>query len=106
MDVDTILKTAVALGASDIHLVAGHAPVMRLHTVMTSMDYPVVTPESASRMLKHMAREEHMARFEKVKDVDFSYEIPGLGRFRVNAHMQRQSVAIALRAIKEKIPPF
>ena len=45
-------------------------------------------------------------RFEKIKDTDFSYEIPGLGRFRVNAHMQRQTVAIAMRAIKEKIPAF
>lgn len=106
MDLDTILKTALELGASDIHLVAGHPPMVRIHTVMTPMDYPVITPESSMRMFHHMASEEQRARFEKVKDVDFSYEIPGLGRFRVNTHMQRQTIAIAMRAIKEKIPPF
>jgi len=106
MDIDTILKTALANGASDIHLVAGHTPMMRVHTNMTPMDYPVITPESARRMLEHIANKDQLARFEKIKDVDFSYEIPGLGRFRVNAHMQRQSVAIAMRGIKEKIPPL
>ncbi len=107
MDLDTILKTAVELNASDIHLIAGHPPLVRLHTVMTPMDYPVITPESAKRMLQHMTKNEQLlARFEKIKDADFSYEIPGVGRFRVNAHMQRQTVAIALRAIKEDIPPM
>ncbi len=106
MDLDTILRTALELNASDIHLIAGHSPMIRLHTVMTPMDYPVITPESALRMLKHMTTDMQMAMFEKIKDVDFSYELPGLGRFRVNAHRQRQTLGIALRAIKEDIPPL
>ncbi|MCX5662916.1 MAG: PilT/PilU family type 4a pilus ATPase [Planctomycetota bacterium] len=106
MDIDSILKAALQTGASDIHIVAGHPPMVRVHTEMAALDFPVVTPESAMRMFRHMCHEEHVARFEKIKDTDFSYEIPGLGRFRVNAHMQRQSVAIAMRAIKEKIPAF
>ncbi len=107
MNLNTILKTAVELNASDIHLVAGHPPMVRLHTVMTPMDYPVITPESSKRMLQEMTSNEMLlARFEKIKDADFSYEIPGVGRFRVNAHMQRQTVAISLRAIKEDIPPM
>ncbi len=106
MDVDTILKAALELGASDIHLVAGHPPMVRIHTVITAMDYPIVTAESARRMMEHLAGDAHIARFEKIKDTDFSYQIPGVGRFRVNAHQQRHTVAIALRAIKEKIPPF
>lgn len=106
MNIDTILKQSVELGASDIHLVTGHAPVARIHTVMTPLDYPVLTPEGAMRMLQHIANEEQMKTFEKIKDVDFSYEVPGLGRFRVNAHRQRQTVGITMRAIKEDIPPF
>ena len=106
MDLDTVLGTAIDLGASDIHLVAGHPPLVRLHTVMTPLDYPLVTPESAMRMLQQMARPAHMETFEQVKDTDFSYEVPGLGRFRVNAHLQRSTVAVSMRAIKEKIPPF
>ena len=106
MELDTILKTAMEMGASDVHLVAGHAPMMRLHQIMTPLDFPVITPDSAVRMFKHMASAEQVARFEKIKDADFSYEIPGIGRFRVNAHMQRQSIGIAMRGIKEKIPPM
>ncbi|MBI1338427.1 MAG: PilT/PilU family type 4a pilus ATPase [Phycisphaera sp.] len=106
MDVDTILKTALELGASDIHLVTGHVPMARIHTVMTPLDYPVLTPEGSVRILEQMARQESMTQFNKIKDADFSYEIPGLGRFRVNAHMQRNTVGIACRAIKEKIPPL
>jgi twitching motility protein PilT len=106
MQLDTILKTAMDLGASDVHLVCGHPPVARIHTVMMPMDYPVITPESARRMIEHMCSDEQITRFEKVKDSDFSYEIPGVARFRVNAHVQRGTVGIALRLIKETIPPL
>ncbi len=106
MNIDTILRQSMELGASDIHLVTGHPPVARIHTVMTPLDYPVLTPEGALRMLQHIANEEQMKTFEKIKDVDFSYEVPGLGRFRVNAHRQRQTVGISMRAIKEEIPAF
>jgi twitching motility protein PilT len=106
MDIDTILKTAVANDSSDIHIIAGHPPMMRAQTQMTAMDYPVVTPEGALRILQHIAKPEQLKRFEENKDSDFSYGVPGLGRFRVNAHMQRGTIAIALRAIKDKIPPL
>ena len=106
MQLDKILKRAMELGASDVHLVSGHPPVARLHTVMTQMDYPVITPESADRMLKQMAGDANLKRFDKIKDADFSYEIPGVARFRVNAHVQRGTVGIAMRLIKEEIPPF
>jgi len=104
MDLDTILKAALDLGASDIHLITAHPPMCRIHTVMQAMDYPVLTAEGSMRMLKQMASEEQMKVFEKIKDVDFSYEVPGLGRFRVNAHKQRNSVGISLRAIKTEVP--
>ncbi|MEX2214685.1 MAG: PilT/PilU family type 4a pilus ATPase [Phycisphaeraceae bacterium] len=104
MNIETILKRALELGASDIHLVSGHPPVARIHTVMTPLDYPVITPESAERMLAHIANEDQLKMFEKIKDVDFSYEIPGMSRFRVNAHMQRQTIGISMRTIKEQVP--
>ena len=106
MDIDTILKTAVANDSSDIHIIAGHPPMVRVHTQMTPLDYPVITPEGALRILQHIANEDQLKRFQEHKDSDFSYAVPGLGRFRVNAHMQRGSIGIALRAIKDKIPPL
>jgi twitching motility protein PilT len=106
MDLDTILKTAMDMGASDVHLVSGHPPSARVHTVIAPLDYPVLTPEGVQRMVGQMASAEQMKIFEKVKDADFSYEIPGVARFRVNAHIQRRAIGISLRLIKDKIPPF
>ncbi len=106
MDFNTILKTAAEHNASDIHIVAGHPPLMRVHTIVTPMDYPVITPESAQRILEQVAPPNALETFKKQSDSDFSYEIPGVGRYRVNAHMQRKSVAMAFRAIKSKVPPL
>ncbi|GAB4384064.1 MAG: type IV pilus twitching motility protein PilT [Phycisphaerales bacterium] len=106
MDLDTILRAAYEADASDIHLVAGEPPVMRVHQVMTPMDFPVITPEAGMQMFRQMASPEAQAIFEKQKDADFSYEIPGLSRYRVNAHMQRGCVGMALRTIKTKVPPL
>ncbi|WP_432799134.1 type IV pilus twitching motility protein PilT [Poriferisphaera sp. WC338] len=106
MDLDNILKTALEHDASDIHIVAGHPPMARVHTVMMPMDYPEISKVDAMKMLEHMAGEDQMKIFKKIKDSDFSYQVEGVGRFRVNAHSQRQSVGIALRAIKTDIPPL
>ncbi|PKL33767.1 MAG: type IV pili twitching motility protein PilT, partial [Planctomycetes bacterium HGW-Planctomycetes-2] len=106
MKLDEILRQAAELDASDIHLVSGHAPVIRVHTVMTPMDAPPVSAEAAMGMIKQMASPEALAVFDKTKDADFSYEVKGLGRYRVNAHMQRGMVGIAMRAVKTKLPPL
>ena len=73
MDLAKILQTAMDADSSDIHLISGHAPMMRVHTHMTPMDFPTITPEGAMRMLKQMAGEDQMKDFEKIKDADFSY---------------------------------
>lgn len=107
MDIDQVLHAAIELGASDIHVIAAHPPMARVHTVMTAMsDFAVVKGEDSMAMFRQMANEEQLAVFEKVKDVDFSYQVKGLARFRVNVHMQKRAVAISLRAIKEDIPPL
>jgi twitching motility protein PilT len=107
MDLEQVLRTAIDAGASDIHLVVGHPPMVRIHTVMTPMaDFGLVTPEDALAMFKHMANEQQLALFDKIKDADFSYDVPDLCRFRVNVHMQRRSVAISMRSIKVNAPPL
>ncbi|MCL4221450.1 MAG: type IV pilus twitching motility protein PilT [Phycisphaerales bacterium] len=106
MDLDTILRAAYDADASDIHLVAGEPPVMRVHQVVQPMEFPVITPEAAMKMFRQMASEEAQSIFERQKDADFSYEVPGLSRYRVNAHMQRGRVGMALRSIKTRVPPL
>ncbi len=106
MKLEEILRRAAESDASDIHIVAGHPPVTRVHTVMTPMDAETVTAEAAESMLKEMAGPEALAMFERDKDSDFSYEVKGLGRYRVNAHSQRGVIGIAMRAVKTKVPPL
>ncbi len=106
MKIDQILHTAHEADASDIHIVAGHPPVMRVHTVMTPMDFPVLTPETTRAMLEEIASPPAVKQFDDLFDSDFSYAVDDLGRYRVNAHMQRGCVALTMRAIKSKVPPL
>ena len=106
MQLGEILKTAHQHDASDIHLISGHPPMMRVHTVMTPMDCPILTPEAAEAALHEMTTPEQRAVFKERKDLDFSYQIEGLGRYRVNAHSQRGTIGLAMRAVKAKVPPL
>lgn len=106
MKLNDILVAAHEQKASDIHLIAGHPPMVRVNTVMTPMDYPLLTPEGVRAMLQEMINESQMRRFEEQQDLDFSYALQELGRYRVNAHLQRASIGLAMRAIKSKVPPL
>jgi twitching motility protein PilT len=101
-----ILRNAVAAKASDVHITVGLPPLFRIHTVMRASDFPMVTPEGSVRLVKEMLNDKRYADFEEHRDSDFSYEIPGLGRFRVNAHYQRNTVALAFRTINDKVRPL
>lgn len=104
--INDILRNAVQAKASDIHLMVGSPPLFRIHTVVTPTDFPVVTPEGSLRICKELVGDARWEDFQKVKDADFSYEIPGLSRFRVNAHYQRNSAAMAFRTINDKVRPI
>ncbi len=101
-----ILRNAVQTKASDVHINVGLPPLFRIHTVVQPSDFPIVTPEGSVRLAKEMMDEKRWADFEEHRDADFSYEIPGTSRFRVNAHYQRKSVGIAIRTINDKIRPI
>ncbi|GAB5495079.1 MAG: type IV pilus twitching motility protein PilT [Phycisphaerales bacterium] len=106
MDLKRVLQAAFDADASDIHLVSGHKPMMRVHRVMTAMEFDVITPEDGRKVLQQMVPSELVKEFDKNKDLDFSYEIEGIGRYRVNAHMQRGTLGFALRTIKTEVPPL
>ena len=104
MSLRQILQLAADNDASDIHLVADHPPLMRAHTVVMPMEMPSLSPESILAMFEEMASESACSTLDKVKDADFSFQIDGLGRYRVNAHIQRKSVALAIRIVKTEVP--
>ena len=106
MKLGDILRTAFEHKASDIHLISGHPPMMRVNTVMTPMDYPLLTPATVKGYVDEITNPMQKARLEEQRDLDFSYMLPEFGRYRINAHYQRGSVGVAMRAIKIKVPPL
>jgi twitching motility protein PilT len=101
-----ILRTAHENKASDIHLISGHPPMMRVNTVITPMDYPILTPATVKSFLEEMVNDVKLKRFDEHQDLDFSHGVAEIGRYRVNAHMQRATIGMAMRAIKSKVPPL
>ena len=99
-DIDSALRTLVEAGGSDLHVKVPSPPQIRVDGELKPV--PETEPlqaEDTEAALRHIAEEAVLEDFDRVGEADFSYSIPGLSRFRVNAFRQRGSVAIACRAI-------
>ncbi|NIA21107.1 MAG: type IV pili twitching motility protein PilT, partial [Anaerolineaceae bacterium] len=102
-----LLTLALKAKASDLHLVVRHPPCMRVNTVLQPIEgQEVITQEAAEMMMHEMIDRQRFAEFVSRREADFSTSVPGLGRFRVNAHFQRDVIGIAFRVIPPKIPPL
>ncbi len=100
-----LLNKALADGASDLHLIPGLSPLYRINTVLApANEWAPLTPEQTSTFVKEMLGEERFKEFLVRRDMDFSMEARPAGRFRVNAHFQRNVIAIAFRAIPPRPP--
>lgn len=104
---DDILKAAVAAGASDIHINTGMPPLFRVTTVMQrAADFPILTADHCEQLCRAMMDADRWAKFQQLRDADFSYSIPGVCRFRVNAHYQRGTIGLAFRTVNSKVRPL
>ena len=101
MELNDILKAGVKNSASDIHLKVGLPPILRVDEKLVPLKVPQpLRPEDVKAMCAQIfANEEQRDRFERNREVDCSYSVPGLGRFRVNVFLQRSTVGIAIRVI-------
>ena len=106
VDIKTILAAAVEMDASDVHINVGMEPLIRKNTELIKMDFPVTSGDDAKNMVLSMIDEERFNRFIERKDDDFSMTIDSGHRFRVNAHFQRDTIAISLRVIPTAAPHF
>lgn len=104
--INDILQAAIQAKASDIHLTVGQPPLFRIHTIVQPSDFPLMTPDGLQRIARELMNDKQWAGFEDLRDADFSYEIPGVARFRVNAHYQRKTIALSLRTINDKVRPI
>ena len=104
-DLDQALRKLIELEGSDLHLKVPAPPMVRRHGKLHALEgMDPLTPEVMEGVLAHMVTDERkMAEFRDENEVDLSYAIPGLARFRVNAFRQRGSVSIVCRAIPIQI---
>src|SRR3954451_15648034 len=99
-DIDQSLTYMVEREGSDLHVKVDSPPVARVHGDLWALkDAGNLTPSDTEQALHQIADETHLTEFEESGEVDFSYELPGVSRFRVAAYRQRGDVSIALRAI-------
>jgi twitching motility protein PilT len=99
-NIDQLLTELVSRGGSDLHLTVGSHPVVRLHGSLKRLEeFPKLTADDTLHMLYRIMSSEQQKRLETQGQIDMSYSIPGLARFRVNAYSQRESLAAAFRLI-------
>ena len=100
MSVDVLLERVVQLNASDLHITAGSPPIVRVNGALVPLDdFPTLTPDSTRDLLYRILSTEKQKHLEIDRQIDLSYGVPGLARFRMNVYLQRDSVAAAFRMI-------
>jgi twitching motility protein PilT len=104
MELKELLQLTIDRKASDLHIVCGVAPVLRINGELHILDDAErIMPDTAKNYAYQMLNEEQIKDFEKENDLDFSYGVAGIGRFRINLHKQRGSVGIAFRRLASEI---
>ncbi|MFH1616765.1 MAG: PilT/PilU family type 4a pilus ATPase [Planctomycetota bacterium] len=102
--IEEILASAVERNASDIHINVGLAPIVRINTELLEMQCPVVTQDEAEEIVKEMTSQQRFNTLLTERDLDFSVTGRNGTRFRVNAHFQRETLALSFRAIADTVP--
>jgi twitching motility protein PilT len=101
-----ILKTAVEGGASDIHIKTGTPVVFRINRQLIAIECPYPTLEWLNSIVQQITPPHLTRKLEEEREVDFSYFIPGIGRFRTNLFQQRGQWCLALRFVKTAVASF
>ncbi len=104
LHINDLLRQAVEAHASDLHLTVGLPPMIRVWGTLRPLGQTILTPDDTSRLAYSMFNAYHTQRFESLSDLDLSYAVPGIGRFRVNVYKQRATIGVAARVIPDQIP--
>ena len=104
MTIEELLITAKENKASDVHITVGLPPKMRINGILVDMDYPRLLPPDTEAVISTMMSDKRLQQFEELGEIDFSYSIPQIGRYRVNVFHQRGSMAASIRLVSTKIP--
>ncbi len=101
-----ILKTAVEGHASDVHLKIGTPVIFRIHRELIAIECPHPTEQWMNNVVQNIAPAHLKKRLEEEREVDFSYYVPDIGRFRTNLFQQRGQWCLAMRYVKTHVPSF
>ena len=101
-----ILKTAIEGGASDVHLKIGTPVIFRINRELIAVDSPHPTAEWMVKIVEGITPVHLKKRLDEEREIDFSYFVPGVGRFRTNLYQQRGQWCLAMRYVKTQVPSF
>jgi twitching motility protein PilT len=101
-----LLQTMIEKGASDLHITTGSAPQIRVDGGLVPLNLPPLMPAETKQLVYSVLTDAQKHKFEEENELDFSFGLKGLSRFRANVFMQRGAVAAALRTIPFKIMTF
>jgi twitching motility protein PilT len=101
--IDAFFQLMHEQGASDLHLISGQQPAIRLRGELERVKYNTLDNDELKAMLYEITPEHKVKQFEETGDVDFAYEIPGLARYRANFFEQKFGVGAVFREIPSEI---
>jgi len=101
-----LLQTTVTLGGSDLHLASGSAPQVRVDGELRRLDHPVLMPTDTKSLAYSVLTDAQKRRFEETSELDFSFGVRGIARFRCNMFSQRGSVGAVYRQIPDRVRGF
>ena len=102
--VEQLLAIAKEKKASDVHVTVGLPPRVRINGELVDLDYPKLSPEDCEKLILDIMDDRQQNMFKDRGELDFSFSVSNIGRYRVNVFRQRGSVACAMRIVGTKIP--
>ena len=105
-NIDDLLKEAVSLGGSDLHLSVGAQPRVRIHGELKNLNYAVITPSNAEALIYPLLDTLAKSTLNTVGQYDLAYSIHGVARFRCNVFKQKGDLAGVFRVLNETVPSY
>ena len=102
--IDDLLRAMHEKGASDLHIAVGIPPIIRVDGALVPMPWEKMSPQASQRLIYDILTDEQIQRFETDFELDFSYQLARIARFRVNVFRDKGNCAMAFRQIPQKIP--
>ncbi|MDZ7798965.1 MAG: type IV pilus twitching motility protein PilT [Patescibacteria group bacterium] len=103
--IDKLFKEAVKKNASDLHIIAGQPPILRIDGELTKLkDYPVLTPKDTEELCLSILNDKQKRIIKEKRELDISHEIKNVSRFRVNIHWEKNNLGLVARVISTEIP--